>query len=324
MPLKKLTKIFSKIPLTTLPTSLRALPATKKSRIILGTIVATVLIATISILTLVARAVSLSVTEDFNDPEQIASKVDMTICNGQVLLSEATWSTLTECNCNSISGWYWYETNGRGACWSKTLADTVSWNKGVGDDVDNPGAYTCASDVPALKDRMIAASAGQWYKLVSSVNSVTITSSHNGSAGYSSISALAISDCLDGTRDLCTGNGCLGADLAAVNASLATWALATGSKSALPYYASSTSVGNDFQNACEQHSSNDYPLACYGGLFYANRKTCNDGDTNYSWASAAYNTTYARILGYSSCSLVFLNSASGAGSTIGFRVVLRP
>ena len=276
---------------------------------------------------LAIRAASLNVTDTFDNPEKIASRSNMTICGGQVKLAEETWTTLTECNCNSVAGWYWYDTNGRQACWSKTLADTVSWNKGVGNDTDNPGTYTCDTAVTALKDRMAAASAGEWYKLVSDVNGVTITSGHNGSAGYSSISALAISDCVDGTRDLCTGDGCLGADVAATNVSLFAWGSATGTKSALPYCSASgcdTAANNDFRNACEQNSSNDYPLACYDGLFYKNTKTCSDGDSNYTWAAVAYNTPHARLLGNDSCAYVHGGSTSSASSYYGFRVVLRP
>jgi hypothetical protein len=273
------------------------------------------------------RAASLSVTETFDNPEKIASKSNMTICGGQIKLAEETWTTLSECTCNALDGWYWYETNGRGACWSKTLADSVSWNKGVGDDTDNPGAYTCATDVTALKDRMVAASAGEWYKLVSNVNSVTITSSHNGSAGYSVISALAISDCVDGTRDLCTGDGCLGADVSAVNVSLQTWALDTSSKAALPYCsdgACGTAAASDYRNACEQNSSDDYPVACYDGLFNKNHKTCGDGDSNYVWASTALGTTSSRYLGDSSCSSIGNGGTSNTSSNRGFRVVVRP
>ncbi len=277
---------------------------------------------------LLVRAASLLISETFNNPEKIASKTNVTICGGQVKLAESSWTTLTECNCNSLAGWYWYTTNGRSACWSKTLADSVSWNKGVGNDTSNPGAYTCATDVTALKDRMVAAAAGQWYKLVSVVNGVTITSAHNGSAGYSVISALAISDCLDQTRDLCTGAACLGGDLTAINLSLRTWSAATGNKSALPYCAGSncdTSANNDWRNACEQNSIRDYPLACYSeALFYVNRKACGDGDTNYIWAAAANDATYARKLGYYSCVNVGNDHTSYTYSTLGFRAVLRP
>lgn len=275
-----------------------------------------------------ARASALFVTETYDNPEKIASKSNMTICGGQVKLSEATWSTLSECNCNSLAGWYWYTTNGRSACWSKTLADSVSWNKGVGNNVDNPGAYTCATSITSLKDRMLAVTSGEWYKIVSDVNSVSITSSHNGSAGYSLISAVAITDCIDGTRDLCTGNGCLGANVTAVNTSLRSWASATNSKSALPYCADSscgTSVNSDFRNACEQNSTRDYPLACYSeALFYSNRKTCGDGDTNYSWAAAASFSANTQVLGYSSCAIVNNSSTSITNNFIGFRAVVRP
>ena len=286
-----------------------------------------IVIAVLATTYIVVRAASLSVSDTFTNPQKIATKTNATVCGGQVKLAESTWTTLTECNCNSIPGWYWYTSNGRSACWSKTLADSVSWNKGAGDDTGNPGTYTCATAVTALKDRMAAASAGQWYKIVSDVNSVAIDVSKNGSAGYSSISALAISDCLDGTRDLCTGDGCLGADLATTNTALKTWAGATGNKSALPYCNGSgcdTAVNNDYRAVCEASTNLDIPLSCYQtNIFFVNQKSCNDGDTNYLWAAAAGSTAGARVLGFS-CANVGSNVPSGTGSGGAFRVVVRP
>ena len=276
---------------------------------------------------LIVRAAPDFISDTFTTPEKIASRTNLTVCGGQVKLAEETWTTITECNCNSISGWYWYTTNTRSACWSKTLADSVSWNKGVGDDIDNPGAYTCATTITALKDRMVAVAAGEWYKIVSDVAGTAITSSHNGSAGYSVISALAIADCVDGTRDLCTGDGCLGANVTAINTSLATWASATGNKSALPYCVGGdcgTSANSDWRAACGQYSSNDLPLNCYDALFYKNRKVCGDGDSNYTWPAAASSATSARKLGYSSCSSVSYYSTSGTRDSLSFRVVVRP
>jgi hypothetical protein len=277
---------------------------------------------------LIVRAAPDSISDTFTTEEKIASKTNLVFCGGQVKLVEESWTTITECNCDSLSGWYWYTTNGRSACWSKTLANSVSWNKGVGDDTDNPGDYTCATDVTALKDRMVAVAAGEWYKIVSNVAGTAITSSHNGSAGYSVISALAIADCVDGTRDLCTGNGCLGASVSAVNTSLATWASATGNKSALPYCVGgdcSTSANNDWRNACEQSSGYDLPLnCCVANIFYKNQKVCNDGDTNYTWAAAAYGAATARKLGGDSCSSVYYDYTSRTYDSLGFRVAVRP
>jgi len=267
------------------------------------------------------------ISDTFDDETKIASKENLVVTGGQVKLAEI-W-TLDETNCNALSGWYWYTTNSRSACWSKTLADTVSWNKGVGNDVDNPGVYTCAVTPTGLQDRMEAVAAGEWYKIVSNVAGTDITSGHNGSAGYSVISALAIADCLDGTRDLCTGDGCLGADVAAVNVSLATWASATSDKSALPYCVGgdcSTQVNSDFYDACTQSSSNDLPLSCSDGLFYYNRRVCADGDSNYTWPAAAASATMARLLGKDgdSCSTVDDYETSFALTSFSFRVVVRP
>ncbi|HOM78423.1 MAG TPA: hypothetical protein PLT50_04445 [bacterium] len=275
------------------------------------------------------RAATVSVSETFDNPEKIATFNNTTICDGQVKLAEETWTTLTECNCNSIDGWYWYVTNGRAACWSKTLATGVSWNKGVGNDTSTPGDYTCATEVTALKDRMIAASNREWHKIVSNVAGTTITSSHNGQAGASVISALAIADCLDGARDLCTGTNCLSPilDVAQININLFAWALLSGNKSALPYCSESgcgSVATNDYRNACEQSNAKDYPFRCYAREFFRNTRVCGDLNNYYAWVAAAGNTTNARILGSSSCSYVNYYYTSSTSSSHGFRVVLRP
>ncbi len=249
------------------------------------------------------------------------------VCDQREYCSDVIGKALDEEICNALAGWHWYTTNGRSACWSKTLADSVSWNKGVGNDTDNPGVYTCVATPADLTDRMTAASAGEWYKIVSNVAGTNITVSHNGSAGYSVISALAISDCLDGTRDLCTGDGCLGANTTAVNISLRTWASAVNDKSALPYCAGSScnsSANSDWRAACEQSPGNDLPLDCSDGFFYKNRKVCNDGDANYGHAAAAHTSTLALALGFDSCSLSYAGNTSFAAAHFGFRVVVRP
>jgi hypothetical protein len=269
-----------------------------------------------------------TVTDTFDTEELIASKTNITVCGGQVKLAEETFTTITECNCNSLDGWYWYETNGREACWSKMLADSVSWNKGVGSNTKDPGAYTCATDVTALSDRMRAASGGEWYKIVSDVAGTTITSSHNGQSGASVISALAISDCIDGIRDLCTGDDCLGPDITAINTATRAWAEATNSKSALPYCSDllcDTTVRNDYRSACEQTPHQDLPLNCsQDWIFYMNRKACLDTDSNYTWSAAVSHVAYARGLGYTSCSTVLPNTSNATVVNYGFRSVVRP
>ena len=278
-----------------------------------------------------------SVTDyfDTNNPNSnpeyyIASKENLVVTGGQVKLEEV-WG-LNETTCNALSGWHWYTTNGRSACWSKTLADSVSWNKGVGNDTDNPGAFTCAAGY-TLQERMEAAAAGEWYKIASVINGVTITSSHNGSAGYSVISALAIADCVDGTRDLCTGDGCTGAtDWSSCCSYYRTWAGASG-KSALPYCADNgcTAGNNDYRTACEANSGYDLPLGCSPDkTFYRNEKVCDVSDQNYSWIAACGDSSgglwgaRARILGYDSCSAQNCGATSYTGDTFSFRVVVRP
>ena len=272
------------------------------------------------------------VSDTFTDTSKIATSTNLDIDTtvGEVKLATTTegW-TLNETNCNALSGWHWYTTNGRSACWSKTLADSVSWNKGVGDDTDNPGSYTCASGY-TLQQRMQAAAAGEWYKIVSNVAGTDITSAHNGSAGYSVISALAIADCVDGTRDLCSGDGCLGNSWSTINSSLRDWAGAAG-KSALPYCADDgcTSGNNDYETACGQNSGQDTPLDCTNN-FYLNRKVCDDGDSNYSWIAACGSSggtdwdTSARNLGKYSCSTQNYSSTSYTNANFSFRVVVRP
>ncbi len=243
---------------------------------------------------------------------------------------EGTEWFLTEDNCNALSGWYWYNTNSREACWSKTLVDAVSWNKGVGNDADNPGVYTCAATPAVLKDRMDAAVAGEWYKIVASVAGHTMATdgSEDGQSGASYISALAITDCVDGTRDLCTGDGCLGADTSAIYSSLSTWATTIGNKSALPYcgnYHCDSLAPSDYRSACEQNSGNDLPLGCFNGLFCKNHKECDDGDANYIWAAVARSLTPGvRILGYGACNDSFFHYSSDTQGTLGFRVIVHP
>lgn len=271
-----------------------------------------------------------TVGQTFDSYEVAEVVVEYALIKGGALkLGEPTYTGIMEDTCNAVPGWYWYTTNGREACWSKRLANNVPWNNGVlgTDDSDNPGEYTCAQDVESLTERMEAASVGEWYKIVNSVADVPITSADNGSSGYSKISALAISDCLDRVRDLCTGNGCLGANVAAINVSLKTWASATGDKSALPYCTESTcgsSASSDYRSACEQNSSNDLPLNCFKGSFYTNNKFCSDTDNHWSWVAVADTATRVRQLGYSSiCSSVGTEGTSGTYKT-GFRVVVRP
>ncbi|MCX6356076.1 MAG: hypothetical protein NTZ78_14420 [Candidatus Aureabacteria bacterium] len=228
--------------------------------------------------------------------------------------STATWS-LNAAGCNATTGWHWYTTNGRSACWSKTLADSVSWNKGVGNDSRKTGSYTCTSLVTYdLKTRMEAAVNQDWTKIITSAGD---------------LSALAIADCIDGTKDLvdCSTSVCTG--WSSTNTWLRDWAGAAG-KSALPYLGDDAGTINDYNTACAS-SSNDLPLACATpNAFYLNRKACSDGDTNYSWAAACgYSSgdgwsTIARLLGYYSCSSQDYNDTSGTSGNLAFRVVARP
>jgi len=170
--------------------------------------------------------------------------------------------------------------------------------------------------------------AGEWYKIVSSVAGVSITSADNGSAGWSKISALAIADCIDGVRDLCDGTNCLGTDETTITTNLGTWAAATGGKSALPYCTGtgcSPSTGSDFRAVCELTPHFDLPLWCKEtDIFYKNRKVCGDTDTNFTWAAAVYSDTSARRLGYFSCSIVDNIGSGYTYDILGFRAVVRP
>jgi len=255
------------------------------------------------------------------------TKADM----GTVVAAGTVWTGLDETNCDAIPGWYWYTTNSRSACWSKTLDSYVSWNLGVGNDTDNPGAYTCASGYN-LPQRMQAATNQEWYKIVSNVNSRAITSDDNGDAGISYISALAIADCIDGTRDLCTGNGCTGAtDWASCCSYYRTWAAATGNKSAIPYCdddACTTGTGkNDYDAACDQYANADKPLNCASPeTFYYNREKCS-GLGGQAWIAACGETggaswaTQARVAGTSTCDTQNWITTS---NFLPFRVVVRP
>ena len=246
----------------------------------------------------------------------------------------AGW-VLNETNCNALFGWHWYNTNGRRACWSETLADFVSWNKGAGDNTRVTGSYTCTPlETYDLQTRMIAAATGEWYKIVSEVAGTTITVSHRGQSGASVISALAISDCVDGTKDLVDCNKeteCT--DWSTTNTWLRTWAGAAG-KSALPYCANDgcTRGNNDYRTACDQNSGYDVTIGdgtCTNN-FYLNRKVCNDGDTNYSLIAACgfsegyYGDSGARLLGYYDCISQCCGYTSYTDYGLSFRVVVRP
>ncbi|MCX6355637.1 MAG: hypothetical protein NTZ78_12175 [Candidatus Aureabacteria bacterium] len=250
-----------------------------------------------------------------------------------------------ETSCNAFSGWHWYTTNGRSACWSKTLAEPVSWSKGAGDDSDNPGAYSCASGY-TLQQRMEAAAkttgnGAEWWKIVSSVNGHTMATNgtEDGQSGASYISALAISDCVDGTRDLCTGDGCLCAgqtcSWSRINQTLRGWAGATG-KSALPYLATDAGTSqsdNDYWDACVQSGTEDQTLGCSSGnnYFYLNLRACGDSDQNMCWAAACGGpggqewNFRVRRLGDTSCSDQYQAVPSFMGdNNATFRVVVRP
>ena len=237
---------------------------------------------------------------------------------------------LNETSCNALSGWYWYTTNGRSACWSKTLVDSVPWNRGVGADSDNPGSYTAAIGY-TLKDRMEAAATGEWYKIVSEGGGSPISSEYNGASWC--ISALAIADCVDGIRDLCTGDGCLGSSKSAINTSLRDWAGAAG-KSALPYMAATGiwADDNDYYKACDQNGGNDLPLDCADGTFQNNRKFCGEDNNRFCWAAACgpdweeeeeWKTT-ARLMGANGCGHQGRSPTTNDLYVISFRVVVRP
>ena len=184
---------------------------------------------------------------------------------------------------------------------------------------------------------MVAAAAGEWYKIVSDVAGTPIPSSLTGSAGYSYISALAIADCIDGMHDLGAGTGTgtliAGNDWSGVNTTLRNWAGAAG-KSALPYLADNagSSGYNDYETACGQNSEYDLTLGSCTDLFYLNHKVCAGGDTNWSWAAAGGDTsgsnwvTHARVVGYHSCPAQggpYYVTSDPSGDN-GFRVVVRP
>jgi len=186
-----------------------------------------------------------------------------------------------------------------------------------------------------LQERMIAAVAGEWWKIVSDVNSVAITSSDNGQLGAGKISALAIADCVDGVHDLGygTGTGTLiaGSGWSGVNTTLRNWAGAAGA-SALPYFGddAGSTGNNDFETAGSP-TGEDPTLGCGSGgnYFYMNFKACGS-DMNYSWAAACGSisggnwASDARSLGYDSPSNQNGNNTSRTAVYNSFRVVARP
>lgn len=288
---------------------------------------------------LIVRASPDFVSDTFTDETKISSKTNLTVSGGQVKL--AIW-TLNETTCNALTGWAWFTTNTRSACWSKALVDTVSWNKGVGDDSDNPGAYVCASG-STLQQRMEAAVAGEWYKIVESVDGHTMATNgtEDGQDGAEYISALAVTDCIDGTRDLCSTNGCLGSPCTVdcweeINTDLRAWAI-EGGKSALPYLATdagTSQTDNDYWDACVQSDvdNEDDTLGCTSGnnYFHRNRRECDLDDIDLGWfASCGTYTgtswdTNGRLSGSNSCSNKTADATSALHYYECFRAVVRP
>ena len=241
-----------------------------------------------------------------------------------------SWA-LNETNCNALSGWDWLN----GACWSDSIMDYVSWNKGTGDDTDDPGAYTCNSG-GTLKSRMEAAVVGHWSEICTVINGVTITSDYDGHGdgghdGDETISALAISDCVDGTRDLCTGDPCLGSNGTEINTALNTWATAANSKSSLSQTNTTCTNASYCPEGNYNIGVNEYNTACTeaGGTWDENTSTLAPS-TNYSWGAACGISsgnnwgTNARILGLNSCSYTAGYGTSLTSSLRSFRVVVRP
>ncbi|MCX6355063.1 MAG: hypothetical protein NTZ78_09205 [Candidatus Aureabacteria bacterium] len=217
------------------------------------------------------------------------------------------------CNATALPGWSWLN----GACWSQAIADSVSWNKGVGDDTSNTGTYTCNS-VGTLKSRMEAAVAGRWSEIVTSVDVHTFTTADNDVNGKPYISALAIADCVDGTRDI--GPAITGSpdDWQGRSNVLYVWARAAG-HSALP------AVKYD-------GTSNEYEAACLeaGGGIWSNNTSLLSPDDNYAAAAVIGYTTgehyldYTRMVGRYACADQTVGETSGAYSNRTFRVVVRP
>ncbi len=225
---------------------------------------------------------------------------------GPTEISEPPWE-LNETTCNALTGWTWIN----GACWSQAIADSVSWNKGVGNDTSTTGTYE-PNTGGDLKSRMEALVAGQWSEICTSINGRAITSGDDGAAGKPYISALAIADCVDGARDL--GPTISGSDWQSRSNTLKAWATAAG-KSALPAV-DYNGANNEFEDACT-------------GDFYLNTSILAPG-TNYSLGAACGDpsgdgwSTDARTLGYLSCSFQEYDYTSSTNAIYSFRVVVRP
>ena len=218
---------------------------------------------------------------------------------------------LNETNVNALNGWTWLN----GAAWSDAIADGVSWNKGVGDNTSNTGSYI-PNTSGSLKSRMEAAVAGRWSEICTSINGRSITTADDGEAGKPYITALAIADCVDGERNI--GPTISGNSWESRSNTLDAWARASG-HSALPavkYNGSS----NEFETVCS-------------GDFWRNTSPLSPGNNNFSWAAACgWNiadpnlpwTSYARLLGYYSCSTQGCQETSIMSDRLSFRIVVRP
>ena len=229
----------------------------------------------------VYAAILTKTLDDYTTDELVAEYAILT--GGKLKLGGPTYTGITEDTCNAVPGWHWYVTSdSREACWSKSLIKSVVYSS-----EGTPGEYTCAQDVESLTERMEAASNQEWSKIISS----------------GGVSALAIADCLDRVRDLCTGTGC--------SMDITTWSNITGgSNSALPSY-------NDYVDVCGQHSGNDLPLRRLDGLFYRNFVSLTDGGARQcSWYAGG------AVVGGDSCS--FKPPMSWGGYPRGLRILIRP
>ncbi len=217
---------------------------------------------------------------------------------------------LNATTCNALSGWSWLN----GACWSQAIADSVSWNKGVGADTSTTGSYE-PNTSGTLQSRMEAVVAGRWSEICTSINGVTITTGMDGATGKLNISAMAIADCVDGARDIGPTITGVPDDWAGRSAVLNVWAKTLG-KSALPV-------------ADYNGGNNQYEAACSGD-FYLNQSSPLSPDSNWSWGAACGDasggnwSTYARLMGYTLCTRQSYVETYLAASNMSFRVVVRP
>jgi hypothetical protein len=164
---------------------------------------------------------------------------------------------------------------------------------------------------------MAAATAGRWSEIVEHINYWYFTPADDEEAGRAKLSAISITDCIDGERDIGPEIG--GTDATARNDILFAWSTAPG-RTAMPTEEIDLSP-NDYERACKA-----------GGAWWYQNTAPLAPSTNYAWlaalnpstsASTGPWTTQMRRIGYNACGSTSTVTTESAGSDSAMRAVIR-